>query len=146
MLPSPRLPLAALAFALLAAGCAPAKQGPSPADYAAPSLASAQQRIRGRWLLVDYAPELALEPVLRLLVQSQLGRLNVTFDGATLVADGPGVHVSRSYRVLEASGDQIKVDVVDCQFAASCRHLRADFRRVMQPPDVRGHAATSERG
>jgi hypothetical protein len=33
-----------------------------------------------------------------------------------------------------------------CRFAASCSHLRADFRRVMQPPVLQPHAATSERG
>ena len=31
----------------------------------------------------------------------------------------------------------------DCQFAASCRHLKADFRRVMPPRHLQPHAATS---
>lgn len=37
-------------------------------------------------------------------------------------------------------------DRMRCQFAASCSHLRADFRNLMQPPVLQGHAATSERG
>ena len=33
-----------------------------------------------------------------------------------------------------------------CQFAASCRHLKADFCRVMPPPHLQADAATSTRG
>jgi hypothetical protein len=33
-----------------------------------------------------------------------------------------------------------------CQFAASCRHLKADFCRVMPPPHLQADAATSRRG
>jgi hypothetical protein len=35
--------------------------------------------------------------------------------------------------------------LVECRFAASCSHLKADFGRVMQPPVLQPHAATSER-
>ena len=34
----------------------------------------------------------------------------------------------------------------ECQFAASCSHLKADFCRVMPPPHLQHDAATSMRG
>ena len=42
-------------------------------------------------------------------------------------------------RYADLSGDEA------CQFAASCRHLKADFRRVMPPRHLQAHAATSTR-
>jgi hypothetical protein len=38
-----------------------------------------------------------------------------------------------------------RIDSLSCRFAASCRHLKGDFRRVMQPAVLQAHAATSER-
>ena len=43
------------------------------------------------------------------------------------------------------AGSDGSSDPAGCQFAASCRHLKADFCRVMPPRHLQAHAATSTR-
>jgi hypothetical protein len=112
MLP-PNRALAVLALASAALGCGGSSSQTAPKDATAQSIASAEQRLRGRWVLAGYTPEIPLEPVLSLLVASEVGKLGVTFDRGRMIAEGPAVHVDRAYRVTEAYGDELTVVVYD---------------------------------
>jgi hypothetical protein len=92
-----------LLLAHAAVGCGGSRSSAS--DAATVDRGRATDRLRGRWLLVDYRPEQPLEPMLGALLGAQLGRLVVTFDGQTFTAEGTGFRAQRSYEVTEAAGD-----------------------------------------
>jgi len=82
-------------------------------DARAEAVASAAERLQGRWVLVSFQPELALEPTLQMLLNMQIGRLVAEFRGSQVSAQGPGVQVERTFRVQEAYGDHFKATVYD---------------------------------
>jgi hypothetical protein len=82
-------------------------------DDMAQAIASANQRLQGTWLLVDFQPEVALEPMLGQLLSMQMGRLTAQLDGGRIVATGLGVQATRTYRIDEASGDRFKMTLFD---------------------------------
>lgn len=82
-------------------------------DARADAVASAAERLQGRWVLVSFQPELALEPTLQVLLNMQIGRLVAEFRGSKVSAQGPGVQVERAFRVQEAYGDHFKATVYD---------------------------------
>jgi hypothetical protein len=115
-LPSPRLRLAALlALALLGPACGPSGPAVSPAEQSARAVAGIDVRIRGPWTLQSFTPVTPLEPMLKGLVDIQLGRLVVRFDGRRMVADSLGMHVDRAYQISEVLGDQFKLTSFDAQ-------------------------------
>src|SRR5262245_44149475 len=88
------------------------EQGP-PRDARAEAAMSAAQRLQGRWILDSFQPETPLEPVLAALLQTQLGRMVIEFNGQNSDAQGPGVTVHRTYKINEAYLDHFTATVFD---------------------------------
>jgi hypothetical protein len=59
-------------------------------------------QLQGDWLLTSYRPNVPLEAPLQGLLQVQLGQLRVHIEGERIIATGPFVQVTRTYRVEEA--------------------------------------------
>jgi hypothetical protein len=96
--------------ALLPAACGGSR---SPAEDAAQQAAAANQRLSGSWTLVEFQPDVPLEPMLAQLLAVQIGRLTVQFDGTRMVATGVGVQATRSYSVDSASSSQAHLTLFD---------------------------------
>jgi hypothetical protein len=47
------------------------------------------------------------------LLAAQMGRLQVTFDGAVAVVQGVGVQARRTYRIVESDGHRSKIILYD---------------------------------
>ncbi len=90
-----------------------ASSGMTSSQIAAQDLASAGERLKGTWLLNQFQPEVSLEPMFAQLLQLQVGHLVVTFDGTHFVANGVGAQATRTYRVVEADGDHLKMTFYD---------------------------------
>jgi hypothetical protein len=117
-------------------------------DATAETTAGVAQRLGGRWTLVSFQPEVSLEPALQQYLNAQIEQLVVDFSGNTLHARGPGVDVTRTFRVTEAYGDHFNATVYDssgvgtnsvCDFSGNALlvntvtlpwHGRSTFRRV----------------
>lgn len=102
------------ALALSGAACTNAPPI-DPSKVNAASIAAIDVRLRGTWVLQSYNPATPLEPMLAALLGFQLGQMVVTFDGQRAVATSPGVHTERTYRVLQAQGDQFQIALMDEQ-------------------------------
>jgi hypothetical protein len=102
--------IATLGVALLSSGCGGSR---SPAEDAAQQAAAANQRLSGTWMLVEFQPDVPLEPMLAQLLAVQIGHLTVQFDGARMSATGVGVQATRSYSVDSATDGQMHVTLVD---------------------------------
>jgi hypothetical protein len=89
-------------------GCG-SKQGASTADM----VNSANQQLVGRWVLIRYQPEEALEPMLANLLNAQIGVLTLQFDGQTMTARGMGISTQRAYQLIEATGQQFRLVLRD---------------------------------
>ncbi len=99
-----------LVLALCATACGGSRSG---ASDPARAIASANQRLQGTWLLVDFQPEVPLEPMLGQLLGMQLNHLTAQLDGGRLVATGLGVQATRTYRIDDASMDRFKLTLFD---------------------------------
>jgi hypothetical protein len=75
--------------------------------------AAASQRLQGDWHLVGFAPSLALDPLLKGLLDAQLQTLNINFANGQFTAVGPGVDTSGRYEITNASGDSLSGRVYD---------------------------------
>ncbi len=98
-------------FGLLAAsavGCG-SKQSASSAD----TVSSAQQQLLGRWVLIRYQPDEALELMLANLLNAQIGVLTLEFTGQVMKAQGVGISTQRAYQVVEAAGNQFRLVLSD---------------------------------
>jgi hypothetical protein len=124
-----------LVAAQAAFGCGGSQSSAS--DASAVDRRRATDRLRGRWLLVDYRPEQPLEPMLGSLLAAQLGRLVVTFDGQTFAADGAGFRTQRSYEVTEAAGDAAHLVLRDQT------GVRYDVQGTFVGANLQFHAETS---
>lgn len=85
----------------------------SAAEDPASRIATANQRLLGTWLLVDFQPEVPLEPMLAQLLSVQMGRLTAQLDSGRIIATGLGVHATRTYRIDDASMDRFKLTLFD---------------------------------
>jgi hypothetical protein len=68
----------------------------------------------GPWRLVDYRPEVALDPVTQALLGMQVHAMVVAFDGHTLHAQSPTLNIVRPYTVENVAGplfDLVSPDV-----------------------------------
>lgn len=102
------------ALAVLGGGCQP-EPAASPADQKARAVAAADVRLRGAWVLQSFTPETPLEPILVPMLQFQFGQLVVKMDGQRMVADSPGLHVERTYRITDVRGDELDLLTFDEQ-------------------------------
>ena len=102
-----------LTGSLSLAGCQSARE-PTSAETMATDVRSADAVLQsGTWKLVSYVPEVALEPMLATLLQAEVQTMVVRFENGRMKADGPGVHVDRSYRIEQAWGPRFKLVSVD---------------------------------
>jgi hypothetical protein len=92
---------ALVVLSMLSVAC-PACGGPqtSPATAAAQAVASVQSRLAaGPWRLVDYRPQVQLDPVMQGLLALQLHAMLITFDGTTLAGQSPTFNLRRPYTI-----------------------------------------------
>lgn len=128
---SPRWTAAALALTLAPLGCDHTGSPPINADAIA--LAGADTRLHGTWKLTGFRPERPLDPMAQAFVAFQYNTLTVRFDRGRFVAQSPGVHVDRSYRITQADGDRFKMTSYDEQgvpYEAVCIFVRPDTLEV----------------
>lgn len=105
--------LSALAI-LLGSVAAPAcGGGQGSASDPSRQIAAANQRLLGTWVLLDFQPEVPLEPMLAQLLAMQMGRLTAQLDGGRIVATGMGVQTTRTYRIDQAEDDRFKMTLFD---------------------------------
>jgi hypothetical protein len=71
------------------------------------------QRLQGVWLLKNFAPREPLEPALFTLLSLQFGQMRVSVNGNQITAQGPGLHVLRTYQIQEAFADTATLLVID---------------------------------
>ena len=105
----------ATAFALAGGGCGGAQTGGPPDAIV---LARIDERLHGAWKLTGYRPATPLDPMAQAFVAFQYGNLMVRLERGRLLADSPGVHLSRSYRLRDGYGDQFKLTSFDEQGVA----------------------------
>jgi hypothetical protein len=111
---SPKLPFALVAFCALSvvtASCA-REEGP-PRDARAESVATAVQRLQGRWLLQAFQPAGHLDFALQTMLNAQIGQLVLDVNGTNMSIRGPGVVVQRTFRVDEAYAERLQMTVFD---------------------------------
>jgi hypothetical protein len=113
--------LVALAVsAVLGPGCGASQS--QPVSLVAQDTASIQSRLAaGPWRLVDYRPDVALEPMLQALLGAQVRTMVVRFDGRTLSAQSPTVQVTRPYTVENAAGPTFDLVSPDLQGGGALR-------------------------
>jgi len=104
--------LAMFAAALFSLSSCSQERGPVH-DARADAVATAAQRLQGRWVLTSFQPEVPLDPVMALLLRDQIDHMVVEFQGQALTATGPGVTVNRTYRIGEAYLDHFTATVFD---------------------------------
>src|SRR5690349_9779045 len=104
---------ARLGMLVAALGVASCGGSQGSASDPARAIAAANQRLVGSWVLVDFQPEVPLEPMLAQLLSMQMGKLTVNLDGGRVVATGLGVQATRTYRIDEASMDRFKLTMFD---------------------------------
>ncbi len=110
----------AAAAAGLSAGCG-GSQSP-PASPVAQDTASIQSRLTaGPWRLVDYRPDVALEPMLQAMLAAQVRTMVVRFDGRSLSAQSPTLQVNRPYTVENAAGPLFDLVSPDMQGGGTLR-------------------------
>lgn len=101
-----------LAILCSVSSCGPRQGQAQDANEAARQ--QADRQLMGQWLLVDYQPEVPLEPMLASLLTTQYGTMVIDFDGRNLNANGPGVSgVQRPYRVTQATFNRVTAIVYD---------------------------------
>jgi hypothetical protein len=125
-----------LAVGTLACG---RKQGASSADM----VSSAHRELVGRWVLIRYQPEEALEPMLANLLNAQIGVMTLEFNGQTMKANGMGITTERAYQVIEATGTQFRLvlrdpDGVTYNVAAAFQGSELEFVSQTSPWRGRG--------
>jgi hypothetical protein len=95
--------LASLVTVVALAGCA-SNQG-QPASAVAQDTASIQSYLAaGPWRLVDYRPDVALEPMLQAMLAAQVRTMVVRFDGRSLMAQSPTLQITRPYSIENPAG------------------------------------------
>src|SRR6476620_7997515 len=92
---------------------APACSSQGHADDPAARAAETNRHLNGPWTLVEFQPEIGLEPMLAQLLGMQIGRLAVQFDGSRMTATGVGVQAARTYRIDSASADGFSMTLFD---------------------------------
>jgi hypothetical protein len=112
---SPRVGTLLSAFALVLGGVVTPACGGGQGSASDPSrqIAAANQRLLGTWVLVDFQPEVPLEPMLAQLLTMQMGHLTAQLDGGRAAVTGMGVQTTRTYRIDEASDDRFKMTLFD---------------------------------
>jgi hypothetical protein len=108
----------ALASAVAVAGCA-SNQG-QPTSGAAQDTASIQGYLTaGPWRLVDYRPDVTLEPMLQAMLAAQIRTMVVRFDGSSLYAQSPTLQVTRPYTIEQPAGLAFDIVAPDVQFGGA---------------------------
>jgi hypothetical protein len=119
-----------LVLALLECGGSQA-QGSSPAAI---DTASVQSRlVAGSWRLVDYRPQLPLEPMLQALLSQQLRTMVVRFDGRNLSGQSPTLQITRAYTLENVVGLTFDLVSPDPQGGGTLRtrcEMSGDGRQV----------------
>jgi hypothetical protein len=138
---------AALALATLGAvsGCG-GTQLAGPSDVAA--LASLDTRLHGTWRFLGFRPETPLDIVTQAFVAFQSGNLTVRLERGRMIAESPGLHVDRAYRLHDVAGEQFKITSFDEQgvpYEAVCTFLRPDLIEVSSWTDPWRGVATLQK-
>jgi hypothetical protein len=125
-------PARLLVLVLAVSACGgPQAQSASPA---AQDPVSIQARLAaGPWRLVDYRPELALEPMLQAMLVLQVRTMIVHFDGRTLSAQSPTLQVTRPYTLDNVTGlafDLVSPDLQGGGYLRSRCEITGDGRRI----------------
>jgi hypothetical protein len=122
------------ALGALAMGCAGASGPASAATVAAADTSAVQSRlVSGPWRLLDYRPDVPLEPMLQAMLAAQVQTMVVRFDGQTLSAQSPTLQITRPYHLDSVSGPVFDVVSPDMQGGGELRthcEVSDDGRRI----------------
>jgi hypothetical protein len=135
----------ALALAGAVSGCGGAQAG-GPSDAAV--LADLDTRLHGSWRFLGFRPERPLDPMAQAFVAFQNGNLTVRLERGRMIAESPGIHVDRAYRLHDAAGEQFKMTSFDEQgvaYEAVCAFTRPDVLEVTSWTDPWRGVATFQR-
>jgi hypothetical protein len=150
-MPSPPHLAAALALALAfaplgaASGCGGAELA-GPTDAAA--LADLDTRLHGTWRFLGFRPATPLDVMAQAFVAFQNGNLTVRLERGRMIAESPGVHLDRAYRLHDAAGEQFKITSLDEQgvpYEAGGTFIRPDVLEVSSWTDPWRGVATFQR-
>ncbi len=100
-------------------------------------IANVNTRLQGTWRLVDFKPDVQLEPMLAMWLQGAKSSLYIKFDGGSLQADAPNAafafHYDRPFTISDAGGDDFTLTtttqggdtlVSRCQFTVDGNHFQ----------------------
>lgn len=135
----------ALAAGSALSGCGGA-QAAGPSDAAV--IADLDTRLHGAWTFLGFRPERPLDPMAQAFVAFQSGNLTVRLERGRMIAESPGVHVDRAYRLHDVTGDQFKMTVYDEQgvpYEAVCTFTRPGVLEVSSWTDPWRGVATFQR-
>ncbi len=117
---------------IAALGCGGAREPAQSA--AAQQAATIQARLHaGPWRLVDYRPDVTLEPMLQALLTAQLRTMVVRFEGGSLNAQSPTLQVMRPYALEDVAGAAFTLASPDIQGGGTMRsrcEVSEDGRRL----------------
>jgi hypothetical protein len=126
MVPVIRRRLAALGAvsALLLVGACGGDPGPGPMDATAADNRAADQRLQGRWRLVQFTPTTPLDPAMSSMLAFYQQSMVLEVQGGRIraVSSTPGLHFDRRYEVREALGNRFKLVVYDDAGIAQTNH------------------------
>jgi hypothetical protein len=148
MLSPPRLP-AALAVALATLGALPGCGGAQlqgPAD--AVVLADLDTRLHGTWRFLGFRSATPLDVMAQAFIAFQNNNLTVRLSRGRMIAESPGVHLDRAYRLHDAAGEQFKITSFDEQgvpYEAGCTFTRPDLLEVSSWTDPWRGVATFQK-
>lgn len=100
--------------ALCVAACG-GDPGPGPVDATAADNRAADQRLQGKWRLLQFTPQTPLDPVMSSMLAFYQPTMVIEVQGGRIraVSTAPGLHFDRRYEVREALGDRFQLVVWD---------------------------------
>lgn len=120
-----------VALAALVTSLAPLAACADSAPARAPdAVATLDAKLRGSWRLVEYHPEVPLEPNLQALVDVQMRSMVIRFDGGHVIAESPGFHWDRPYVLSDVADPMFKITTTGGDTYTTSGQLDVDGRRI----------------
>jgi len=123
---------------VLSLGCHADRPAASQQDATAQDVATLEARLRGTWRLVDWRPEMQLEPMLETWLASQRNLLVVRLESGRLSAQSPTVQYNQPYQLTNVAGGHFTLTApsnTGTLYQMTC-DMTADSRRIQFHADT----------